>query len=177
MLKVINLFGGPGCGKSTSAAGLFYLMKQHYYNVELVTEFAKQLEWDKRHNILSTEQIYVFAKQLRKQHMLKNQAEYIITDSPLLFSLVYATKDYPPEFRDIVMHFWNEYENYNFFVKRTKEYVPIGRSQTKEEAIEVDSKVRSMLIQEEQVFTEVDYLGNIPKQIFKIIDKDKELLV
>jgi len=27
-MKVINLFAGPGAGKSTTAAGLFYYMKK-----------------------------------------------------------------------------------------------------------------------------------------------------
>ena len=39
-LKVINLYGGPGTGKSTTAAALFALIKREGYNVELVTEFA-----------------------------------------------------------------------------------------------------------------------------------------
>ena len=42
-MKVINLFAGPGTGKSTTAAGLFYKMKSKGYMVELVTEFAKDL--------------------------------------------------------------------------------------------------------------------------------------
>jgi hypothetical protein len=40
-LKVINLYSGLGSWKSTTAAGLFHLMKQDLYSVELVTEFAK----------------------------------------------------------------------------------------------------------------------------------------
>ena len=40
-MKVINLFAGPGAGKSTTAAGLFHLMKIAGMNVELVTEFSR----------------------------------------------------------------------------------------------------------------------------------------
>ncbi len=35
-MKVINLWGSPGAGKSTAAAGLFYRMKFADYNVELI---------------------------------------------------------------------------------------------------------------------------------------------
>ena len=42
MTKVINLFGGPGVGKSTIAAGLFYNMKIAGYNVEAPQEWCKQ---------------------------------------------------------------------------------------------------------------------------------------
>ena len=47
----INLFGGPGVGKSTLAAGLFWFFKtnrltlKHSYVIELVREFAKDLVW------------------------------------------------------------------------------------------------------------------------------------
>ncbi len=39
------MFGGPGTGKSTSAAGLFFKMKLAQMEVELVTEYAKDLVW------------------------------------------------------------------------------------------------------------------------------------
>lgn len=42
-MKVINLFGGAGIGKSTFAASLFAHMKQLHLNVELVQEYAKHL--------------------------------------------------------------------------------------------------------------------------------------
>ena len=47
-MKVINLFGGPGCGKSTTAADLFARMKLRGLSVELVTEYAKDVVWDEK---------------------------------------------------------------------------------------------------------------------------------
>jgi hypothetical protein len=44
-MKVINLWAGPGAGKSTTAAGLF-LMKLTGRRVELVTEYAKEVVYD-----------------------------------------------------------------------------------------------------------------------------------
>lgn len=41
--KVINLYGGPGTGKSTTAAMLFAKMKLAGFNCEYVPEFAKDL--------------------------------------------------------------------------------------------------------------------------------------
>lgn len=43
MTSVINLIGGPGSGKSTTAAGLFFRMKSMGVRCELVTEYAKEL--------------------------------------------------------------------------------------------------------------------------------------
>ena len=60
--KVINIFGAPNAGKSTVAAGLFYIMKINGYNVELVNESAKDLVWNGQTEHLS-EQLIVFTKQ------------------------------------------------------------------------------------------------------------------
>ena len=59
-MKVINLFAGPGIGKSTTAAGVFWKMKTLGFKVELVTEFAKSLVYAS--DLKLNDQLYVFAK-------------------------------------------------------------------------------------------------------------------
>ena len=51
-IKVVELWGGPGSGKSTTAAGLFARLKVEEppaggpkRSVELVTEHAKEITW------------------------------------------------------------------------------------------------------------------------------------
>jgi ABC-type oligopeptide transport system ATPase subunit len=159
-LKVISIFSGPGAGKSTSAAMLFSLMKQKGYNVELVTEYAKDVTWSESHSILS-DQLYVFAKQNRRLDRLKGKVEWVVTDSPILLSLHYAGKKYLPKyFKKLIVEVWNEYDNYNFFLQRKKKYVPIGRTQTEDQAKNVDKSVLNIL--------------NKGKHNFKIIDGDKK---
>lgn len=63
-LRVVNLFAGPGAGKSTLATGVFHELKLQGINCEYVSEIAKDLTWEKRHNSLNF-QLYVFAKQHR----------------------------------------------------------------------------------------------------------------
>jgi hypothetical protein len=58
---VVNLYGGPGTGKSRTAALLFATMKQRGVNCELATEYAKDVVWEGRESLLS-DQIYLFAK-------------------------------------------------------------------------------------------------------------------
>ena len=143
-LTVINLFAGPGAGKSTTAAGVFRLMKLSGYNVELVTEYAKDMTWEKRFNTLS-DQLYMFGKQHRRQHRLKGQVDYVVTDSPLLLSLFYKPEDYSEHFEPFVLDMWNMYDNRNFFIDRTKPYVTIGRNQTEEEARAIDRRILNTL--------------------------------
>ena len=56
---VVNLFGGPGAGKSTLMAYLFYKLKILGVEVEMSPEFAKDLVWEERFNYFD-EQIYIF---------------------------------------------------------------------------------------------------------------------
>ena len=58
---VVNLFGGPGSGKSTFMANLFYHLKCRGVEVEMAPEFAKDLVWEERVQYFD-EQIYIFAK-------------------------------------------------------------------------------------------------------------------
>ena len=43
---LINLFGGPGIGKSGIAAGITYKMKKKHISVNNPYEFPKRLAWD-----------------------------------------------------------------------------------------------------------------------------------
>lgn len=169
ILKVINLFGGPGTGKSTTAAGLFHLMKIKYYNVELVTEFAKDLAWENRTSIFS-DQLYILAKQNRRLERLRDKVEWAITDSPLVLSLNYTTPNYLPiHFKSLVGELFDTYHNHNFFLTRIKEYVPIGRSQTNEEARLLDKAIHEMLIYNGYTFSNIVADNSAPKVIFDIL--------
>jgi predicted ATPase len=94
MTKFINIFGGPGVGKSTTTAALFSVMKMSGYNVELVTEVAKDFVWEDRATTL-TIQPYITIKQFRNLIRLKGKVEYVITDAPILLGCVYADKYAP----------------------------------------------------------------------------------
>ena len=85
---IINLFGGPGTGKSTTAAALFYKLKMMGINCELVTEFAKDITWEKNKKALAC-QPYVFGKQCYRIERCVDQVDVIITDSPLPLSILY----------------------------------------------------------------------------------------
>lgn len=143
-MKVINILGGPGAGKSTTAAGLFFEMKKRQIEVELVTEYAKDMTWEKRHNVLS-DQLYILAKQNRRLVRLQGQVEWVITDSPLLLGLVYKEPNYYKTFEDFTLEVFHSYDNHNFLIGRDFAYQAAGRNQTAEQAVEVDDQIKNML--------------------------------
>ena len=114
-------------------------------NVELVTEFAKDKTWEHNSKALTC-QPYVFGKQSYRMDRCADEVDIIITDSPLFLSAMYNfDSDIEPEFTQTVIKKFNEFENYNFFLKRLKEYNPKGRNQTEEEAKELDNKIKTNL--------------------------------
>lgn len=156
--KVINLFAGPGAGKSTLASGVFYHLKSAGLNCELVTEFAKDLTWSKRNECLKC-QPYILGKQYNKLFRLNGKVDYIITDSPLLLSVIYNTKHH--SLNQLAFDLFNEFNNINFFVIRVKDYLQIGRSQTFEESLLIDQAIINMLNIHKQEYINVfgSYVG------------------
>lgn len=154
-LKVINLFAGPGAGKSTLRADLFGLMKKNQKDVEEVTEFAKDKTWEKNFSALS-DQLFVLANQNRRLDRLKDQVEWVVSDSPILLGIHYKTPDYLPNtFEDLIFELWDTYENHNFFIERNHPYDPTGRNQNEEEARAIDASIIRMLDFNEIPFTKV----------------------
>lgn len=144
-LKVLNLYGGPGVGKSTIAAGLFYEMKKLGYKVELITEFAKDLVYSEDNTRLS-DQLLVFAEQHHKIFRLKNKVDYVITDSPLNLSIVYNTSIDKEIYKEIVNAVFNNYENINFFIERNDDFFQeYGRIHNLEQSKSLDEEIRQIL--------------------------------
>ena len=144
-MKTINIFGGPGSGKSTTASGLFHEMKKHWIRAEYVQEFAKELVWADSSHMLS-EQNYIFAEQEHRLNRLRQKVDVAVSDSPLLLSSFYAPPLYPDSFHQSVFDFFHSYDNLNIFVERSHEYMLEGRVQGEEDADELASRMKVYLI-------------------------------
>lgn len=143
---VVNLFGGPGCGKSTGAAYIFAMLKMHGVNCELVTEFAKDKTWEHNTEALSN-QAYVFGKQCYRMSRCAEQVDVIVTDSPLLLSVIYNHDlVLGDSFNQTALNVFNSYNNLNYMLHRTKQYNPIGRNQTEEESNNIGVEIENMLV-------------------------------
>lgn len=144
-MKVINLFGAPGSGKSTGAAYLFSKLKMAGINAELVTEFAKDKVYEDSKEVFKN-QTYILGKQSFKQSKLRDKVDVIITDSPLPLSIYYNDdKDIQDELSALGLKIFDSYDNHNYFINRVKPYNPKGRFQTEEEAIDIVDGMKDFL--------------------------------
>ena len=119
----------------------------HDVDAELVTEFAKDLTWEGRKDILTDNQYYVWGKQYHKLWRLNGKVDIVINDSCLLLGLMYGAKNEPQCFKDSVIHSHNKFNNLNYLLMREKKYNPNGRNQTEDEAKEIDNRIVDMLIE------------------------------
>ena len=172
--KIINLFGGPGCGKSTTASGIFYELKKRGYECELSPEFAKDKVWEDSLRTLD-DQIYIFGKQYHRIWRLIGKVEYIICDSPLLNSVIYDSTD-NQYLKGLVVSEFKKMNNINVFIERGNVFVQNGRNQDEEESKRIDSKIIDLLdeIGEKYVsFAQSDAVGEVVSAVetLKMIGK------
>lgn len=133
----INLFGGPGAGKSTMAAMVFGELKNRGVNVELVREVVKWWAYAGR-RLDAWDQVLTFGQQLNEEHHLaKAGVEVVVSDSPLLLQSFYSA-DNAGELAVMAKRYETLHPSINYFVERTKKYNPLGRFQKEDEAREVD---------------------------------------
>lgn len=179
MAVQINLFGGPGTGKSTTATGLFHRMKRKGYQVEYNPEFAKSLTYGKDFTRLK-DQLLILATQHHPQWVMQGQLEYVIHDSPFVMGLTYLAEDpHIPskELKALSIAMYNTYDNINVFLKRNVEehpYQEYGRSQSLSEAEEKDREIKSLLDDNNIPYVEVVVSKKTDKDIFKLIKKHKK---
>ena len=162
MTLYVNIFGGPGTGKSTTAASLFVEMKRLALKVELVTEVAKDFVWEDRMTTLSI-QPYITIKQFRNLIRLKDKVDYVITDAPILMGCVYSdmfTPHLPVSYKQFIIDLHNQELNpsINIQLQRSFKYDTTGRYQTEDQAKEIDSRIANVLSE-----TGTDILSISPK--------------
>jgi hypothetical protein len=150
---IINLYCGPGGGKSTNASFLFYLLKAGGKNAELVREYVKDWAWEQR-KISTYDQLYFLGKQIRHESMLYGKVDWIVTDSPVMMNLYYAQKyctvSLSEGVRAATLSFYQQaaedgFKHIHVFLNRTKPYSSEGRYQGEAEAVEIDNEIRVLL--------------------------------
>ena len=86
----------------------------------------------------------MFSEQFYRVWRLQNQVDVIITDSPMLLSIYYnklqkEENKLPEELIDpLILYLHNQYENLNYFIKRSHRYEQKGRKHTEQESIDIE---------------------------------------
>jgi len=173
----VNLFSGPGCGKSTTAARLFSDLKRRWGDktdpqVELVMEYIKEWAWLKRIP-RSWDQFYIFAQQLKREDVvLRHNHTNVITDSPVWMQLAYMKRGNAPFYKACQLaasEFDKGTDSFNIVLKRSVPYQSEGRYETSEQAVEMDNLVRSTLADHGVSWQEYDPVNDYDKLLGDVI--------
>lgn len=177
--KIICLYGGPGSGKSTTCAGLFYNIKLIGLSCEMNREYVKEWCFETR-KPRTGDQSYFFAKMARKERIyMDNELDFIITDSPLILTHFYGIKfDKFEQMTNTSLSMLANHHTYckakdykvdHFFINRVKPYSEAGRYQTAEQASALDQEIKDMLYEFNLKFTEVDGDEKCVNKILEIL--------
>lgn len=149
---VINIAGGPGTGKTTVAALLFSRLKEKGYEVENVSEFAKELVWEGRNEAFN-DRLYMHGEQNHRLMEMNNKLDYIITDSPLFLTSIYNNYYLKDKFSNsynkmidiVTLETYKIYNNKVYLLARDTKYKTIGRRENIKDAVNIDNSIKSYL--------------------------------
>lgn len=173
--KVVNLYGGPGTGKSTTAAALFSELKFRGVNCEYVQEYAKDKAWEFGTDHLGVPKVfqaqeYIFGKQHFRMRRCAQDVDVIITDSPLLLGLIYTPENFPlPSLSNVIREAYHLYDNLDIFLVRNKPYNAKGRFQTEDQARQLDIEIKHLLDAEKIPYHTVAAGRDSIEQIIKLL--------
>jgi tRNA uridine 5-carbamoylmethylation protein Kti12 len=145
-MHLINLFGGPGSGKSTTSALLFGELKMSGIRAELVGEEAREKTYDNAQSYFDNQVLILGLQYQRIRRLEVHKCDVAIADSPLIQGLMYSQNlHYYNELKALVHALENQFPNtYNVFINRVKPYTNFGRNQNEEGARELDMIARSL---------------------------------
>jgi nicotinamide riboside kinase len=143
---IINLFGGPGIGKTTLAAQVFAGLKTLDVEAACPTEHAKLALWQGREELLDN-QLILLGRTWDTVSTLSKKVQVIILDSPILLISHYGADREPQCFHEAVGHYHQRHDRINVLLTRNDDlqYVPTGRRETPDRAKVIDREISSML--------------------------------
>ncbi len=150
---VISFTAGPGSGKSTIAAGLYYKLKLKGVNVEFLTEYAKTLVCQQKFAELNN-QYKVSEDQANILQSWVGKVQFLVWDSSLVAGLYYNATNpdnvsNKEKTQKMILDRYNQFNNIHIFLERGElAYEQAGRYQTFDEAKHADNEMKQILDKE-----------------------------
>lgn len=148
---VVNMFAGPGAGKTTCAWIVASELKKRGFITEYVSEYPKELVWDRNMEMLDgskEHQLQILQEQEHRLQRLDGQVDFVVTDSPLLLNTLYLTQGTEPEkqkYADAVYGRFSRYHNFSVVIQRGASFETAGRIHDLEESRKLDNEIQHML--------------------------------
>lgn len=159
---VVNLFGGPGIGKTTTANSLVGNLKRSDIDAVYISEYIKELIYKANSGRVSLadkeiakklldgslySQSCVFSRQKEMLDIHVDQVPVVVTDSPLPLNTIYLKDKSEPYCRDVMRCFNDEYVNLNIVLERDPNalFQTEGRIHDKNESVVKDREIVKFL--------------------------------
>lgn len=159
--KVINIIGGPGCGKSLFTSAIVLNFHLRGKTVETVPDHAKSLVWQHHYEGLRNQ--YALAQdQFNMLSVMDGQVQFLVTECSLP-QLMFYNETYADNICDVgkthqqILDWYGQFNNVNVLVKRNpdRRYARAGRLQDENQAMEADQAIKDMLDREGIAYTEL----------------------
>lgn len=130
----INIWGGPGTGKSIVTAQLYAELKLSGISCEMAREYAKELTWAGQIDQYS--QLAISAEQHRRQEALQGRADIVVTDAPVPQGSLFAPLSYRKALLDSLVVLTQNWDSLNILIHPNKDvpYEQAGRAESPEMA-------------------------------------------
>lgn len=174
-MKVINIFGGPGVGKTVQSLLLTAHLKIEGFNACIVPEYARELVYQDKIDLLQNNQLHVFEEQLNRVNMRYGNVDIAVCECPILLNIaynkIYGSADENFNLEVLKSHNNPKFKNYNYILQRETEYKKEGRYQDEDGAKNVDLAVINV-IKELDIPHKIMGLDNFVNNVIKDIKDD-----
>lgn len=138
---LVNLYGGPGAGKTTTALQLTGELKALGLEAEYVPEYARDLALEGR--LIGAFQFDILMEQTKRlMRTVGTGLDYVVTDSPILLQSLYARNEADKE-RAVVLHtaLASVFDMWDFIIMNDRAtHSMVGRVTDKETAKVLDKQ-------------------------------------
>lgn len=192
-MKVINLFGAPSCGKTSTMLVLAGFMNKMGINADVAPEVYKEFIYDNTHSyeddvpVIAKRtsrnvakfggQLIILAEQNRRIARMSNSKDIIITDCPLPLISYYAPEGYSVNFNNMAIELFNKYDNYNIYLRRGHEFQKQTRVHDEQQAQRIDAELYEFLMNNNiSIDLEIKTSQDIEKRLFSAIQRQMDIL-